>query len=201
MSEYLNRLGRLLGIGKSWKPSLEQCWGVKDHTDYIIHIQAYDIDSSLEWMIVVGRRRFINVHRTVGGEEDDHNNHGGTNWRTSWKAETWEKLWQKIDIFGVWEWMEGSWLCRSYIYKCEFDVCYPFTRKVFYQSIPLLIFLTMKIRWEHETLPHSNAAYHNDTRTGGKKITYAYEGSRTPRSTALHWIPQGFRKKQCRILF
>ena len=37
-------------------------------------------------------------------------NHGGTKWRTSWKAETWK------NIFGVWEWVDGSWLYRSYIY-------------------------------------------------------------------------------------
>ena len=52
-------------------------------------------------------------HCTVGGEEDDRNNHGGTKRRTSCRAETWNKIWQKIDIFGVWEWMDGSWL---YIY-------------------------------------------------------------------------------------
>jgi hypothetical protein len=33
----------------------------------------------LEWKIVVGRRRFINGRRMVGGEEQDHNNHGRTN--------------------------------------------------------------------------------------------------------------------------
>ena len=60
--------------------------------------------TSLECKIVVGCM--------VGGEEEDHNNHGST----SWEAETWKKIWQNIDIFGVWEWMDGSWLCRSYIY-------------------------------------------------------------------------------------
>ena len=63
------------------------------------------------------QRKFTSGHRTVGGEEEDRNNHGGTKWRTSWRAETWKKIWQKIDIFGVWEWMDGSWLYRSYIYR------------------------------------------------------------------------------------
>ena len=35
---------------------------------------------------------------------------------TSRRAETWKQIWQKMDIFGVWEWMDGSWLNRSYIY-------------------------------------------------------------------------------------
>ena len=26
------------------------------------------------------------------------------------KTETWKKIWQKIDIFDVWEWMDSSWL-------------------------------------------------------------------------------------------
>ena len=42
--------------------------------------------------------------------------YGGTRWRTSWRAEAWKRIWRRIDIFGVWEWMDGSWLCRSYIY-------------------------------------------------------------------------------------
>ena len=33
---------------------------------------------SLEWMIVTGRRRITSGHRTIGGEEEDRNNHGGT---------------------------------------------------------------------------------------------------------------------------
>ena len=51
----------------------------------------------LEWKIVVGQRRFTSGHRTVGEEEDDRNYHEGTRRRTSWRAETWKKIWQKID--------------------------------------------------------------------------------------------------------
>ena len=36
------------------------------------------MDTFLEWKIVVGERRFTSGHRTVGGEKEDHNNHGGT---------------------------------------------------------------------------------------------------------------------------
>ena len=54
------------------------------------------MDTSLEWKIIVDRRRFINGHRTVEGEEEDRNYHGISKWRTSWEAETY-KLWQKID--------------------------------------------------------------------------------------------------------
>ena len=36
------------------------------------------MDSSLEWKIVVGQRRFTSGHRTVGGKEEDHNNRGKT---------------------------------------------------------------------------------------------------------------------------
>ena len=68
--------------------------------------------TSLEWKIVVGQRWFTSGHRTVGGEEEDRNNHGGTNWRTSWKAETRKQIWQKIDIFGVWEGVNDSCLYR-----------------------------------------------------------------------------------------
>ena len=32
----------------------------------------------LDWKIVAGQRRFTSRHRTVGGEEEDRNNHGGT---------------------------------------------------------------------------------------------------------------------------
>ena len=76
------------------------------------------MDTFLEWKIVVGRRRFTSGHRTVGGEEEDRNNYGGTKWRTSWKAETWKKIWQKIDIFGVCEWMDGSWLLFCPSWSC-----------------------------------------------------------------------------------
>ena len=34
------------------------------------------MDTSLEWKIVVGQRRFTSGHRTVGGEVEDRNNHG-----------------------------------------------------------------------------------------------------------------------------
>ena len=33
------------------------------------------MDTSLEWKIVVGQTRFASGHRTVGGEEEDRNNH------------------------------------------------------------------------------------------------------------------------------
>jgi hypothetical protein len=36
------------------------------------------MNTSLEWKIVVGQRTFTSGHRTVGGEEEDRNNHGGT---------------------------------------------------------------------------------------------------------------------------
>ena len=65
------------------------------------------MDTSLEWNIVVGQRRFSSGQRTVGGEEEDRNNHVRTKWRTSWEAETWKKIWQRIDIFGAWEWILG----------------------------------------------------------------------------------------------
>ena len=72
------------------------------------------MDTSLEWKIVVGQRRFTSGHRTVGGEEEDRNNHGETKWWTSWEAETWKKIWQKIYIFDILKLMDGSWLYRSY---------------------------------------------------------------------------------------
>ena len=52
-------------------------------------------------------KRFTSGHRTVGGEEEDHNTQGRTKWRTSWEAETWRNI-RQMDIFGVWEWMDGS---------------------------------------------------------------------------------------------
>ena len=36
------------------------------------------MDTSLEWKIVVSQTRFTGGHRTVGGEEEDRNNHGIT---------------------------------------------------------------------------------------------------------------------------
>ena len=53
-----------------------------------------------EWKIVVGRRRFTSGPRTVGEEEEDRNYHGGTRWRTLWRAEAWKRIWRRIDIFG-----------------------------------------------------------------------------------------------------
>ena len=32
--------------------------------------------TSLEWMIVIGQRKSTNGYRTVGGEEEERNNHG-----------------------------------------------------------------------------------------------------------------------------
>ena len=32
--------------------------------------------TSLEWKIVIGQKRFTSGHCTVGGEGEDHNNHG-----------------------------------------------------------------------------------------------------------------------------
>jgi hypothetical protein len=62
------------------------------------------MEISLEWKIVIGQRRCISVHHSVGGEDEDRNNHGRTKWRTSREAETWKK----IEIFGVLEWIDGS---------------------------------------------------------------------------------------------
>jgi hypothetical protein len=36
------------------------------------------MDTSLEWKIVIGQRRFTSGLRLVGGEEEDRNNHVGT---------------------------------------------------------------------------------------------------------------------------
>ena len=36
------------------------------------------METSLEWKIVVKRRRFTSGHSTIGGEEEDRNNHGRT---------------------------------------------------------------------------------------------------------------------------
>ena len=49
------------------------------------------MDTFLEWKIVVGRRRLTSGHRTVGGEEEDRNNHEGT--MKSRKAGTWKNIW------------------------------------------------------------------------------------------------------------
>ena len=38
------------------------------------------MDTSLEWKIGLGRRRFTSGHRTVGREEEERNNHGRTKW-------------------------------------------------------------------------------------------------------------------------
>ena len=37
-----------------------------------------DMDTSLEWKIVLAKEDLPVDHRTVGGEEEDRNNHGGT---------------------------------------------------------------------------------------------------------------------------
>ena len=37
------------------------------------------METFLEWKIVIDHRRFTSEHRTVGGEEECHNNHGRTN--------------------------------------------------------------------------------------------------------------------------
>ena len=55
------------------------------------------MDISLEWMIVIGQRRYTHELHMVE-EEDDWNKH--SKW-TSWEAETWKMIWQNIDIFGV----------------------------------------------------------------------------------------------------
>ena len=57
--------------------------------------------TSLEGKIVVGQR-FTSGHRTVGREEEDRNNNGRPKQRIWREAETLKKIWQKIDIFGVW---------------------------------------------------------------------------------------------------
>jgi hypothetical protein len=36
------------------------------------------METSLEWNIVVGQRKYTSGHRMVGGEEEDRNNHGST---------------------------------------------------------------------------------------------------------------------------
>ena len=36
------------------------------------------MDTSLEWKIAVGQRKFTSGHRTVGEEEADRNDHGRT---------------------------------------------------------------------------------------------------------------------------
>ena len=57
------------------------------------------MDTSLEWKIVVGQRLFTSEHHTVEGEEEDRNNHGRTKWRTSWEADTYKKIWQKVAYY------------------------------------------------------------------------------------------------------
>ena len=36
------------------------------------------MDTSLEWNVIVGRKSFTSVLRTVVGEEEEGNNHGRT---------------------------------------------------------------------------------------------------------------------------
>ena len=49
------------------------------------------MDAYLEWMIIVGQRRFTSGHRTVREEEEDHNNHGGTKWRNFLRSKNMEE--------------------------------------------------------------------------------------------------------------
>ena len=48
--------------------------------------------TSLECKIIIDRRRFFSVHRTVGGKEEDRNNYGRIKLRTSLEAETWKNI-------------------------------------------------------------------------------------------------------------
>ena len=50
----------------------------KSILDRIQRRQLFGMDTSLEWKIVIGQRRFSSVHRMVAGEEEDRNNRGGT---------------------------------------------------------------------------------------------------------------------------
>ena len=68
--------------------------------------------TSLEWMTVVGRRRFTSGQRTVEGEEKDSYNHRRSAVTDFMRSKTWNKLWQKISMIGVWEWIDGSQLFR-----------------------------------------------------------------------------------------
>ena len=71
------------------------------------------------------------------------------------------------------------------------QVLWDFNKKLLLRcSSRSVIFLTMKILREHRTLPHSFAACHQLT------FRYAYEGSRSPHASALHWNPPGFCKKK-----
>ena len=71
------------------------------------------MDTSLEWKIVVGQRRFTSGQRTVGGEEEDKS------WRNQvtdfMKSRNMEE--DMAEDRHVWrlEAMEGSWLYRSYV--------------------------------------------------------------------------------------
>jgi hypothetical protein len=89
-----------------------------------------------------------------------------------------------------WLWYSRS---RSQFWSPACPGCMDMTWKPNYFNI----FLTMKIRKEHYTLSHANATCHELTLlTSAKKFTLAYEGSRSPHASALHWNPSGFRKKK-----
>ena len=63
--------------------------------------------TSLEWKIVVGERRFTSGHRTL---EEKRKTAAVMEERSDGLHEK-----QKHGrIFGVWEWMDGSWLYRPY---------------------------------------------------------------------------------------
>ena len=43
---------------------------------HLLAFRNFGMDTSLEWKIVVGKRRFASWHHTVGGEEEERSNHG-----------------------------------------------------------------------------------------------------------------------------
>jgi hypothetical protein len=64
-------------------------------------------------------------------------------------------------------------------------------------QIPAVIFLTIKIRRERQTLILSNAACHQQMLlTGGKKFKHAYKGSRSQHASAIQSNLPGFRKQK-----
>ena len=44
--------------------------------------------------------KITSEHQTVGREEEYRKNRR--------EVKTWKSIWQKKDIFGVWEWIDGS---------------------------------------------------------------------------------------------
>jgi hypothetical protein len=65
------------------------------------------METSLQWKIVVGQRRYTNELRTVGGEEEDHIIMEEPSDGLHEKQKP-GRRYGKIDIFGVWKWMDGS---------------------------------------------------------------------------------------------